>query len=273
MKNIFKLLFIIFIFTCALYLLGDKTVSNKNEKTENNIFKSIPTYKEENNERYIKFNNKNKDLTIDEVVKSVNINLDINFYENIEESPNKNTNLILVNKHYALDKDYIPNDLVQVDYKYTSGITVYANKEAKEKFEELSTDASAVGLNIKAISAYRSYEYQKKLYEEYLLNDPKEIVDTYSARAGHSEHQTGLAFDVYNVSSPYTSFGETKEYEWVKINAHKYGFIIRYTSSNQHITGYKNEPWHLRYVGVVAAKHIYENDITLEEYVLNNKNS
>ena len=133
----------------------------------------------------------------------------------------------------------------------------------------MSTDAKAIGLNIKTISAYRSYEHQKKLYDGYRRHDSEEIVDTYSARAGHSEHQTGLAFDIYNEIKTYTNFGETNEYEWVKINAHKYGFIIRYTSDNSYITGYKNEPWHIRYVGIENATYIYQNNITLEEYILN----
>lgn len=273
MKNIFKAFLIIFVFLYALFLIGkgDEMLNKENNNNNNNVisYSNIPNYKEENKNRYIKYGENNEELSIEEVIKRVNINLDVNFYEDIENAINKNTNLVLVNKHYYLDKDYIPNNLELVDYKYTSGIKVYAQKEAKEKFEEMSTDASAVGLTIKTISAYRSYEYQKKLYEQYLLNDPKEIVDTYSARKGHSEHQTGLSFDVYNVSKPYTSFGTTKEYEWVKINAHKYGFIIRYTKDNEYITGYKDEPWHLRYVGVEAASYIYENNITLEEYLLN----
>ena len=235
----------------------------------NNIFKSIKNYKEYNLKRYIKYQKRYNNLTIEEVIKNVNINLDKNFYENVEESINKHTNLVLVNKHYYLDENYVPNNLVQLDYKFTSGINVTGDEEASEAFKLMSIDASAIGLNIKAISGYRSYEYQKKLYEGYLLNDTQEIVDTYSARAGHSEHQTGLAFDVYNIEKPYTSFGETNEYEWLKINAHKYGFIIRYTKSNSYITGYKDEPWHIRYVGVGNATYIYENNITLEEYILN----
>ena len=95
------------------------------------------------------------------------------------------------------------------------------------------------------------------------MNYTKEMVDTFSARAGHSEHQTGLSFDVYNIEKPYTSFGETNEYKWLKINAHKYGFIIRYTTDNSYITGYKDEPWHIRYVGVDNATYIYQNNITL----------
>lgn len=237
--------------------------------TNNNIYENVNNYKKDNLDRYIKYKDENDNLTLEEVVKDVNINLDKSFYEDITDSINKHSNLVLVNKHYNLGEDYVPKDLVQVDYRFTSGINVLADKEASEAFKLMSTDASAVGLTIKTISAYRSYEYQKKLYEGYLLNDTVEMVDTYSARAGHSEHQTGLAFDIYNVKKPYTSFGETKEYEWAKINAHKYGFIIRYTKDNSFITGYKDEPWHIRYVGVDNATYIYENNITLEEYILN----
>ena len=146
------------------------------------------------------------------------------------------------------------------------------SSEAYNHFKDMYNDAVSLGLNIKIISAYRSYEYQKKLYEGYLKNDSVEVVDTYSARAGSSEHQTGYAYDIYNTVKAYTDFGSTEEYKWVKDNAHLYGFIIRYTSDNTKITGYKNEPWHIRYVGIDAAKYIYENNITLEEYILNNPN-
>jgi len=266
--KIIIILIVIFNILLALYI-RDKDDVMLDDIIENNIFKNISYYNENNLNRYIKYKNNNQNLNNDEVVKNVNINLDKNFYEDINDALNKHTNLVLVNKHYYLDENYIPKDLVQLDYKYTSGINVFADKEAIEAFELMSTDANAIGLNIKTISAYRSYEYQKKLYEGYLLNDAQEIVDTYSARAGHSEHQTGLAFDVYNIEKPYTNFGETNEFEWLKINAHKYGFIIRYTSDNSYITGYKDEPWHIRYVGVNNATYIYENNITLEEYILN----
>lgn len=235
----------------------------------NNIYKNINNYKVNNLKRYIIYGEKNNNLTYEEIVKNVNINLDKSFYEDINNALNKYTNLILVNKHYKLEKDYIPKNLIKLDYSFTSGIDVLADIEASEAFELMSTDASIIGLNIKTISAYRSYEYQKNLYENYILNDPQEIVDTYSARPGHSEHQTGLAFDIYNVEKPYTSFGETKEFEWLKLNAYKYGFIIRYTSDNSYITGYKNEPWHIRYVGVNNATYIYNKNISLEEYILN----
>ena len=92
------------------------------------------------------------------------------------------------------------------------------------------------------------------------------MADTYSARPGHSEHQTGLAIDLAAFNSNLNNFEETKEYEWVKDNAHLYGFILRYPKGKEHITGYMFEPWHYRYVGTKVAKEIYEMDITFDEY-------
>ncbi len=195
------------------------------------------------------------------------------FYKDVFESINKYTDLVLVNKNYYLDKDYVPKDLVQIDYEYTSLKYILADKTATKYFIMMSNAAKEEGLNIKVISAYRSYEYQDNLYNKYLLEEDKSVVDTYSARAGFSEHQTGLAFDIYNVIKSYTEFGTTKEYEWVKDNCYKYGFIIRYKFEFSNITGYKEEPWHIRYVGVNNATYIYNNNISLEEYILKNFNT
>lgn len=247
-------------------------IENNPEDKDNEIpleFSTVTTFKEENYERYLNYKNNNPNLSDEEIVMRINVFLDYNFYEKKIEALNKNTPLILVNKYYYIDDTYIPDNLVEVSIKYASGGSIYADSEAVSHFALMCNDASAVNLSIKTISAYRSYDYQKKLYEGYLKNDTVASVDTYSARAGHSEHQTGYAFDVYDSKNPYTSFGDTDEFEWVKINAHKYGFIVRYTEENSYITGYKNEPWHLRYVGVDAATYIYQNNITLEEYLLN----
>ena len=92
-----------------------------------------------------------------------------------------------------------------------------------------------------------------------------------SARAGHSEHQTGLAVDVSNSSLDYDNFESTKEFYWMKNNAHKFGFILRYPKASFHITGFKYEPWHYRYVGIKIATYIYKNNLTLEEYLLQKK--
>ena len=99
-----------------------------------------------------------------------------------------------------------------------------------------------------------------------------EAADQYSARPGHSEHQTGLTIDITSESvheGLTEAFGETEEGEWVAQNAHRFGYIIRYPQNRVSETGYQYEPWHLRYVGVKIATEIYEDQLILEDYVLN----
>ena len=123
----------------------------------------------------------------------------------------------------------------------------------------------SLGLNLWIASGYRSYATQKRLYNNYVSSDGKEAADTYSARPGYSEHQTGLAFDLNSVEE---SFANTDEGKWVKDNCYRYGLIIRYPKGKESITGYIYEPWHLRYVGVKLATKLYNDGdwITLEEY-------
>ena len=140
-------------------------------------------------------------------------------------------------------------------------------KEAKEAFETLSENAKKEGMNVIAMSSYRSYDYQVNLYNNYVAQDGKEAANKYSARPGYSEHQTGLAVDVYNLDLPYTSFEETEEFTWMQENAYKYGFILRFPKDKVDITGYQYESWHYRYVGKKVAKEIKDNNLTLEEYI------
>lgn len=187
------------------------------------------------------------------------------FYKNIKEITNPDDILVLVNKNNKLSRDFIPKDLEVIDIS-----CAYENKMlrdiAKDSFERLCTDAKALGYKIVAVSAYRNYEYQEKLYNEYVKEKGKEYADRASARPGHSEHQTGLAVDVMGSNNDYDNFEDSIEFEWMKNNAYKYGFIMRYPKNKEHITGFKYEPWHYRYVGKEVAKYVYENDLTLEEY-------
>jgi len=167
-----------------------------------------------------------------------------------------------------LPEDYVYGELVTIDNKYTNTVGSQLSSIAYEALKKLIDDAEEEGLHIRANYAYRSYEYQEGVYNSYKNSYSEKYADSISARPGYSEHQTGLAVDVgvaYNYSTG-AKFAATNEFEWMKDNCYKYGFILRYPEGKEDITGYNYEAWHYRYVGVEAATYIYENDITLEEY-------
>ncbi|MDO4553258.1 MAG: M15 family metallopeptidase, partial [Bacillota bacterium] len=182
--------------------------------------------------------------------------------------------LLLVNKQHPLSPDYRPEDLTSIKYyaadRSESGR--YMRAEAAEAFHRLvETAAAEEGYTIVMTTAYRSYSFQKILWDNYVAQDGEALASTYSARPGTSEHQTGLAVDVSSPSVNYRltrEYGETAEGAWLRENAHRFGFIIRFPQGKEEITGYNYEPWHLRYVGEEAAAEIYEQGITLEEYLL-----
>lgn len=158
--------------------------------------------------------------------------------------------ILVANKTYDLSSSYAPGGLT---------------RETIDAFEKMKSDASKEGISLKIISGYRSYSRQKTLYNNYVKRDGKEVADRYSARPGHSEHQTGLAFDVNSLDQ---AFGNTKAGEWLNHNCYKYGFILRYPKGKEAITGYMYEPWHFRYIGQEAI-NLYNNGVwtTLEEYL------
>ncbi len=244
----------------------DKDI-NKDKRLDEleNIDKKIDYFNYDYIDRYIKYKENNKNMNIEQIIKNVNMNLDKKQYEDKIPAKNLNKETILVNKYYYLDENYVPNNLEKINNQYALD-NMKLVKEAKEAFEKLSKDASKENLNIIAMSSYRSYSYQIDLYNRYAKSDGKEKADTYSGRAGHSEHQTGLAVDVYNKKVPYTSFENTKEYEWMMKNAYKYGFILRFPKDKEEETGYHFESWHYRYVGIDIATYIKENNISFEEY-------
>ena len=172
--------------------------------------------------------------------------------------------ILIVNKSYPLPKGYVPKNTYNdaTGKRYCSDCI---DKDAYSEYKQMKADATALGLNIWIQSGYRSYELQETLYNNYVNRDGKLAADTYSARPGYSEHQTGLAFDLNSISD---DFQYTNEGKWVSENAWKYGFILRYPKSKESITGYKYESWHLRYVGKDLASKLYNNGdwITLEEY-------
>lgn len=156
--------------------------------------------------------------------------------------------VLIANKTYSLPENYNPGKLLN---------------ECSSAFEKMKAAAAKEGLNLWVASGFRSYELQQSLYTRYSQRDGKEAADRYSARPGHSEHQTGLAIDLNSITS---AFANTKEGKWVAENCHEYGFILRYPKEKETQTGYMYEAWHIRYVGVEVAKNIYESGLCLEEY-------
>lgn len=194
--------------------------------------------------------------------------------EKVVEKPNGNTNaskivgttkkgykIEMKNGAYYINNILIANKTYSLPSTYTPGLL----PELNNAFEKLKNAAAEDGISLKIISGFRSYHSQNSIYNNYVARDGKKEADTYSARPGHSEHQTGLAIDV---NSLMFDFGETKEGKWLQNHAHQYGFIIRYPEGKEAITGYRYEPWHLRYVGELS-KELYNdgNWITLEEYL------
>ena len=192
--------------------------------------------------------------------------LNNNFYKNIKFVEDPDELLVLVNKNNQLKSNFIPNDLEAISLEFSNS-DKYLAKEAKVQFEKLSSDAKEIGYRIVAVSAYRDYAYQNELFNYYVKEKGLEYALDCSAKPGHSEHQTGLAVDVEGSNKDYDEFENSKEFDWMKNNAHKYGFILRYPKGKEHITGFNYEPWHYRYVGVDVATYIYENQIVLEEYI------
>ena len=218
---------------------------------------------------YIEYMNNNKDLSSSEIVRNINIHLDKNFYEDTEKANITLDTTLLVNKHYLLDKDYIPDDLVNVSQNYAWG-EVGSQKVrvvAYNAFLDMWNAANEEGYYLMINSSYRSYEDQEIVYNNYKNSSGERFADSIAARPGSSEHQTGLALDIFSkTNTNKNTFSQTDEAKWLKENAHNYGFILRYPEDKVDITGYSFESWHYRYVGVDIATYIYENDITYEEY-------
>ena len=241
-------------------------VNNTKELTElEKAKKDLDYYKDEYEDAYKEYREKNKDLSIEKVITNVNIGLNYDYYTHTKATKDLNTNTILVNKYNYLTEDYVPENLQTVDKKYSSK-TLQLVDYAKEAFEELSEAASKENYTVLAMSSYRSYQYQYNLYNRYVSTDGVKAADTYSARPGYSEHQTGLAVDVYNGKEDFTNFEKTKEYNWMQDNAYKFGFILRFPKDKVLETGYQYESWHYRYVGKEIAKYIHDNNLCFEEY-------
>lgn len=185
---------------------------------------------------------------------------------------------VLVNKEHILDKDYVPLEMYVVDenennfhqYKDAS-LKPMLRSDIKEYVDKLINDAQELGLPIIVDSGYRSFKYQQVVLDA-LIKEKGDEAFKLVALPGSSEHQTGLAIDfAYYENGIYNDDVKENDKEaiWLKNNAWKYGFILRYPKGKENVTGYNFEPWHFRFVGLKLAKYLFKNDLTLEEYYKN----
>ncbi|MBQ4518687.1 MAG: D-alanyl-D-alanine carboxypeptidase family protein [Clostridia bacterium] len=226
---------------------------------------SLSNFYPERFQRYIDFHAKMPVYSVQEAIARVNLGLDYPFYENVATIEHPDELLVLVNKYHQLPEGYAAYNLVNMSREYTvnDGKQYLLLAGAYEHYVQMAEAAEKEGLSMRVVSAYRTEDYQRFLYNNKLRTNGKIYADNYSARPGFSEHQTGLAVDI---NSTRVAFEYSAEFKWLQEHAHEYGYIMRYPKGKEWITGYAYEPWHYRFVGIEAAKIIYEEGITYEEF-------
>ncbi|RBW71079.1 M15 family metallopeptidase [Bacillus taeanensis] len=245
----------------------EQTVKNPSEETADHLQENNDENKKDSDQAAKNNNEEKKKLpTLAETITKGENGKDV--------VTNPNDILVVANKERRLPSDYIPDDLAEPNVPFTFEEDVpkkLMRKEAAAALESLFNQAEKENIHILAQSGYRSYETQQAIFAYNAKRyGSEEEANKVSAYPGESEHQTGLSMDITSSSAEYQlveAFGETKEGRWVAENAHKFGYIVRYQKGKEQITGYQYEPWHLRYVGIEAASHIYKQNMTLEEYL------
>ena len=223
---------------------------------------SLPNCRLEYLDRYQTYALDHPELSPLEAVVQVNLGLDRPFYQDPTLLSDPADPLALVNKYSALPSGYVP-ELTALKSRYGTGSLT---PQAAQAFVQMADAARADGIMLRSVSAYRSYSYQEQLYQRYVAENGQALADTFSARPGHSEHQTGLALDI-NTASSSAHFEDTPDYAWLQEHCAQYGFVLRYPEGKQEITGYRFEPWHYRYVGVEVAQVCTQLGLTYDEYL------
>jgi D-alanyl-D-alanine carboxypeptidase len=178
----------------------------------------------------------------------------------------------VVNKKQGLPADYVPKNLVTPNLPLRlsgSDDQMKTRADIQDAWQAMFAAAKKDNVELVFGSGYRSGKLQKEFYDKYVRESGQEAADTFSARPGHSEHQTGLVSDITRRDGKChleICFAETEQGQWLKAHAHEYGFIVRYLEGKQAITGYQYEPWHTRYVGKELAGELHKTGQTMEEF-------
>lgn len=237
---------------------------DKNEKIVE--FISEKYYIHKNLEKYLTYAEKNKKKENTEIVAIINTHRDENAYEEIIDSDTTNDVLIIANKYYKLNETFEPLEITDISPKYAYAGNKLA-KIALDAYLNLWNTAKEEGYQFIVNTSYRSFSTQEEMYENTKALQGQRMADSLVARPGHSDHQTGLAIDIYELNYQSSqNFQDSPAYTWLCENAYKFGFIERYPKDKENITGFTYEPWHWRYVGEEIAKKIKEENITFDEY-------
>ena len=211
----------------------------------------------------------NKKMEISEVIPIINCKVNNEYYSLDLETDMSKEDQIIVNKYYHMSSDYSPTDLVKVSMDYSWGDygSVVVRQVVMDNFLNMWQAANNDGIYLMISSAYRSYQEQEIVYNNYKDSYGEDYANSIAAKPGFSEHQTGLAIDIFSkTNSNRKTFEDSEAAKWLFDNAYRFGFILRYPKDKVKYTGYAYESWHYRYVGKEIAEYIHNNDITYEEY-------
>ncbi len=253
-----------------------KKLNNENEtyfvnNKKNNYIIDLLNEKyflEKNLYEYLDYKQDNKKKSYYDIVAIVNVGANRDWYDikTIKETDLSKGNLMIVNKFNYLKEDYEPIEITNISLSYSYGNNK-VSKETNDAYIEMAKAAKVDGIQLMANSTYRTYKRQDEIYKDFYYSKGISYADKYAARAGYSEHQTGLAIDIFTTGNSTTSnFEESEAFKWLSTNAHKYGFILRYPKNKEYLTGYNYESWHYRYLGVETATKVYQEGITYDEY-------
>lgn len=232
-------------------------------------FRKEKYYLDKNLEKYLGYQNSTKDENFTNVVAIINTHRDSEYYTNVNDTNSELNASMIVNKYYKLSSEYTPDDIIPISSSYAWGAN--GSKTTRQltfdAYLNMYSAAKNDGITLMINSSHRTYSEQEQVYKNYETKYGSEYADEIAARPGHSEHQTGLALDIFCTTNSNTkTFKDSEAYQWLLNNSYKYGFILRYPEGKENITGFTFESWHYRYVGSEIATYIYENDITFDEY-------
>lgn len=241
------------------YLLGEEKIDYVKDIVGNAYFI------EKNFRTYMDYYAANSKKSFEDVIAIVNAGANKSWYEEVTIADTTDRYLTLVNKFHTLPENYDAGTIKTFSATYAFG-TVSAEETCYNAFIAMANAARNEGITLVLTSGYRTYEEQKKIYDDTVAQKGEQYALDYAAKPGTSEHETGLALDIFTYGGVMETFHTTATYAWLHANAYKYGFIERYEEGKKYLTGYDPESWHYRYVGVDTATKVKEEGITYDEY-------